>query len=285
VHDPSTGYAGWGGQVLNGAVTISGATLSGNAAAALVVESGSVMLDDVTILGMPRSHAGPMFLVGVFGGAALNGEDVVAMDADGPAYFVADGALLDCRGCSVNGAVFAGVASLGGQIVLEDSDIAGVVPDEDLDGGLAIVAANEGGPEPSAEVSGGTLIGGGLGAVLVEGQGRYRLDDAALSGSGGLGVVALDGVGAWDGSSGLRLAGNAFSDCSTAVLLDGATATLAGNNWPGASPDIRQQSCDGVPQLDLSQEPSAVAQICSGADIVVPSLLDAVQALRSGHTQ
>jgi hypothetical protein len=111
-----------------------------------------------------------------------------------------------------------------------------------------------------------------LDSMLTGGQGQLLQSGTRVHGNA---VYASAGVTAWDGTSGLLLAGCQLVDSAgAAVMLHGASATLDGNTYTGNTVDLIQQSCDGlVAPIGLAEVPSI--DLCPAYDhVVVPLHVD-----------
>ncbi len=166
---------------------------------------------------------------------------------------IVSGARAELNSTVLAGNTFAGVVVLRGTVVLVGSEIRDTQPSASAGGGLGVYANGEFGA-PTVTLRDSTIGPHPYAAVWLDGTGVYDLDGDILSGSGGVllqgwpahgnAVFAHHGVGAWDGTTGLRIANSSFTDAAmVSVVLDGAGAALEGNSWSGNTLDVLQQRC------------------------------------------
>ena len=244
----------------------------------LVSDEGSVMtLDDVLISGTRRGTA---YTVGVgaavVGGGELSATAVTISGCAGPGlYAMSPGTQLSCTSCGIEDTEFAGaVAEQGAVLSLSDCEISATSVGSNVGGGVGIWASATELEPTSIEVTGSALSGHPVGAVWLEGPGSYRLQANELHGGEGEvrgslvrcgdAVYARDGVAAWDGEQGLYLEGNTLRESHGAGLfLDGASATLAGNDWSGNTVDVVAQGTTcAEPPDGLDIEPVTSTELC-----------------------
>lgn len=244
----------------------------------LVSDMGSqATLEDVLISGTQRGMA---YTVGVgaaaVGGGQLNADGLTISGCEGPGlYAMSPGSRLSCTGCVVEDTEFAGaVAEQGAALSLSGSSIANTSAGSNVGGGVGVWASADESELTSLELLDSTVSGNPVGGVWLSGPGAYRLQNSVLHGGEGEvrgsmvrcgdAVYARAVSPAWDGQQGLYLQGNTLRDGHGAGLfLDGATATLAGNDWASNSTDVVAQggSC-AVPPDGLDTEPVASTELC-----------------------
>lgn len=193
--------------------------------------------------------------------ATVHATGLSVSGTEGPGIYAAEGGSIDLAGGTLGDNRFAGALVVDGTLRLDGLVVSGTGADAEWGGGFGIYAAGAFGPS-AITLTGSTIGPHPYAAVWLDGPGSYDVHDNALSGSEGVeragrvlhgnAVFAERGVAAWDGVSGLRLAGNLLSDADpVAVLLDGATATLTDNTWSGNAVDVWQQGCaDTTPLTD-----------------------------------
>jgi Right handed beta helix region len=146
-------------------------------------------------------------------------------------------------------------------VTLSGSDIVETHPDANEGGGVGIYASDRTAPV-TLTLDATTIEDQPYATIWLEGDGAFAITDSTLVGGYGLevtmpngststfngdGVVALDGVTAWDGATGLLLEGNTIRDAYRAgVLLDSSSAALSSNSFFGNGLDLIWQHCDGV---------------------------------------
>jgi hypothetical protein len=210
------------------------------------------------------------------GGGTMLGEDVVVAMGDGPGLLASDGGTAICGDCRITGNRFAGAVAWGGVLTLEGGEIRGSRRHPDYGGGAGVFAWSN--FEASELTLLGTTFEGLPGpAVYLREPGSYELWDVLLDGVGTAadapgGLVALDGIGPWDGSAapgeaaGLLVQGTEFRGIpGDAVLLHDSGATLAGNVFVDVGgADVHRQACDGAPELELLDAEGIDLDDCEG---------------------
>jgi hypothetical protein len=244
----------------------------------LASDPGSwVLLEDVQISDTRRGDA---YTVGVgvatVQGASLSASQLAISQTDGPGlYAMSLETSLDCEDCTVQGSAFAGaVAEQGAALSLSRSAITDTSAASNVGGGVGLWARATQAEPTSLELTDSTVSGNPVGGVWLSGPGSFRLQDNTLQGGEGEtrgtlvrcgdAVYARDGATAWDGATGLYLEGNTLRDGNGAGLfLDGATATLAGNDWDANKVDIVAQggSC-AVPPEGMDAEAVGSTELC-----------------------
>jgi hypothetical protein len=166
------------------------------------------------------------------------------------------------------------VAEQGAALSLSRSAITDTSAASNVGGGVGLWARATQAEPTSLELTDSTVSGNPVGGVWLSGPGSFRLQDNTLQGGEGEtrgtlvrcgdAVYARDGATAWDGATGLYLEGNTLRDGNGAGLfLDGATATLAGNDWDANKVDIVAQggSC-AVPPEGMDAEAVGSTELC-----------------------
>lgn len=218
-------------------------------------------------------------------GARVVAEDLAVEGQEGPGFLASDSGSLRCDRCTVRDNRYAGVLVLGGAAELTDTEIHTNLADASEGGGVGVYLG-PGGPDlPRLDMEGGVVSGHPYAAVWATSAGVYEIRDSTLDGGPGVaqgGVVlhgnavfAGPGVGAWDGATGLRLAGNVLEGSGgPAVFLVEASVDLEGNQWADNTIDLVQQGCESVDVLDESERDGATTtRICEGADLLYDTTL------------
>lgn len=243
----------------------------------------TVELVDTLIIGT-RTDAVTAFAIGVNAqaGASVTMQNCTVSGTEGPAVYVPSGrAELDRVVMTKNR--FAGVVVLNGSVSLANSTILDTGPDAEWGGGLGVYTNALFGP-PTLTLTNSTIGPHRYAAIWLDGEGTYDIEGNTLSGSAGIllpsrpahgnALFAENGVRAWDGTTGLLLARNTFTDASLiAVLLHDASATLDANTWDKNTLDLRQQHCGENGEIllaaDLSGVPTWVQSCPDGADTLI----------------
>ena len=195
-------------------------------------------------------------------GAVLTASDVISSQNEGPGLFVASGGTLTCTGCDLSDNAFAGALVWGDGIVeLSETTIVGTTPDANEGGGIGIYATDRHGPS-TLFVDNTTIEDQPYAAVWLDGGGSYAIRNSTLVGGYGMeleypngtstiqhgdAVVAVGGVPAWDGASGLLIEGNEIRDAYRAgIILGSSSATLTSNSFTGNTTDLIWQDCESV---------------------------------------
>ena len=270
IRDTACGVDGSGGvglEVREGAVLTAWDTvLSGNRGASVLVSSEGTRteLHDVIVRDGRRSASYQMAMgLVIQKGAVLLAEDVAVQDIEGPGFLTLSAGELTCTRCTVSATSFAGAAVVDGQMTLLDSDIRDTTPDASMGAGVGVLAWAFSAERSTAM----TLRDTGIStqrtaAVWLDGAGSYDIEGSDLAGGAGVelregllvhgdGVFAANGIGQWDGATGLRLVDNRISGAAGAGLfLHAASATIEGNTFEDNVIDLWQQRCDGVATPD-----------------------------------
>ncbi len=216
--------------------------------------------------------------VGAEQGAVLTAEGLHVQDSEGPGVYASGpGSELICADCELADNAFAGAVTIGeGSLELIDTRISGTLEDANLGGGVGVFGADQyTWGSPSLRVSGGTIEDNQVAGVYVAGEGLWRVEGSTIRASQALphgaatrcgnGVYAA-GTAAWDGDTGLWLAGNTLADNTGAgVFLNDASVMLDGNSWTDNEPDLLVQGEACLePADDWSEAP--VREICPDWD-------------------
>lgn len=201
--------------------------------------------------------------------------NVLVTATQGPGLYASAWGRLECERCTISANEFAGAMAVGATLVLDRTTITGTAPG-DIGGGIGVFASRQVFGPATVSLH-DTVIGPHpYAAVWLSGQGTYELRRNDLSGSGGVAlptvmahgnsIFAMGGVEAWDGASGLLLAGNTFRDSSLiGVFLHDAWATFDGNTWANNKEDLVQQSCgQSAPISDVGGAVDPV--LCTGTN-------------------
>ena len=258
----SSDGGGYGIEVSDGAgLTATGCTLQGNSEVGVAAAGAGSIVDlvDTDVLGTRRGRV-TGFALGVVAqqDALLKVSDGEISGTEGPGLYAAS-ARLELARVEVKGNQFAGAVVLGGSLTMTASTITDTLPDAEWGGGFGIYASDDFG-SPALTLTESTIGRHAYAAIWLDGQGAYDVQRNILSGSQGVdddgwilhgnAVFAENGVTAWDGASGLRLAGNTFDGAAEiAVLLDGASTELDGNTFTSNGVELWQQRCEGIVPL------------------------------------
>ena len=195
-------------------------------------------------------------------GAVVTATDLVVEQTEGLGVAAVDQGALSCVDCAVTDSSFAGILAWGGgRIDLTDVTCTGTSPDANEGGGIGIYMSARFGPS-TLLVADSTFEDHPYAAVWLDGDGSYTIGNSTLVGGYGEelvypdgttlllhgdGVVAIDGVTSWDGTSGLKLEGNEIRGSVRAgVLLDASSAQLTDNSFNDNDTDLIWQDCAGV---------------------------------------
>lgn len=266
----SDGSFGMGLQVFDdGTAVLQDMGLSDLHNMALFADGSRLELRDVTVERVRRGNR-PGGATGVIGqqGASLELVDVTLREVEGPGLYLFD-SLLHCTSCAVQDTEFAGIATLGGELIFEGGSVQDVAPNPDLGGGVGLYAWRN--PAMPVLTLIDTLIAGTVGpAVYLRGSGRYDFDGVVMtdpaSPARAPGFLALEGVLPWNGTTGLRLQGGSVSGFGhVGLLLEASGAQLDGVSFSDlAGVDVFRQHCaDELPLDVLSGAPTV--QACDGA--------------------
>lgn len=284
------GSVGRGVEAMNGArVSLVGGALRRNYSVGVfsVLPGSVVSLDGTTIEDTARGReTGIAVGVSTQLGGSVEARDCVIRGTEGLGAYAYGGPLVLER-CTLDDNRFAGALVLGtqGSLVVRDTEVSGTLADDTLGGGVGVFASTFYGPT-ILTVEGSTIGPHPYAALWLEGQGYYQVTGNDLSGSEGVAmgawtvhgnaVFATGGVTPWDGWDGLLLTGNVLRDApGVAVLLDGASASVAGNSWPDAGVGLWQQRCEGVSpvtEAELAEIPAW--ERCPEGSLLVDTTVD-----------
>jgi len=270
-------------------LALHGCTLEGNTEVGLVAyePDTTVTITDTQVTGTQRSLISAVGTgVDMEVGAALDAAGLVVTGSEGPGLALSYGSHVSCQQCVFEGNALAGVVVQQATLSLLDSTISGTLADANLGGGVGLLASG-GMPATAIELDGCTVEDHLYAALWIQDTGDYHIHDSTLRGGAGVSyqypngdtvlfhgnaVYATGGVTAWDGAQGLRLENNLIADSAgPAILLHGASATLASNTYAGNTLDLLQQSCDGVDPPD-GLEDAPTSQLCPAYDLLVLTL-------------
>ena len=279
------GNYGYGVEVIGGAeLFMEQCTVDGNTTAGLLVTTAAstATLTDTTIQGTQR----PTQQTTGLGIIAQDRARIDVIDSsigshEGPGLMAIGEGEIHCTGCSLDTNTFAGAVVWSGVLSMEDTTIAGTIPDVNEGGGIGIYAGDVLGPSEVRLQR--THIQDSLYAALwFEGSGLYEIEDCELDGASGMpieypngetmllqgdGIYAVDIGRQWDGEGGLLLRGTTIRGSARAgVLLDRSTATLDGNTFEDNAVDLVQQSwdCESDPVLGVEEVPTT--ELCPEYD-------------------
>ncbi len=242
------GDLGYGVQVAGGAqLVLEDSDLIDNTKIGVLVleEGSSARLSGGSVMGTRRHGAQTVGAgVAVQEGAVVEAEGLLLSGQDGPALLVIDSdTRVSCVGCEIEGNRFAGAVVVeGAALELDGCEVSGTLPQENLGGGVGVHAERWDDEPPALIILETEIHDNPIAGVRLQGAGSYRLEESTIHGGVGRtragitqcgdAVAALGGVGAWDGGSGLWLAGNQLRDGRGAgLMLHEAGASLGGNSW------------------------------------------------------
>ena len=260
------GIGGWGINIQEEAsLDATNCLVEGNAYVGIIgLDAGTMVnLSNVEVRGTHRQTQTTVAQGLTFQeGASLIASDVIVTQTAGPGLMVSIGGTLSCIRCQLTDNTFAGaVVWSGGTLDLTDTTISGTSPDANEGGGIGIYASDFA-LASTMLLQNSTIENNPLAAIWLEGDGTYSIRNSTLAGSYGLevtypdgsadvwhgdGVVAIQGVHAWDDVSGLLLDSNTIDGAYRAgVFLDGSSAELTTNVFSNNATDLVWQHCDGV---------------------------------------
>lgn len=261
-----------------GTVTMSGTTIDDTEGVGVLAigEDATLEIQDSTISETlrPRSLGIGAGLMSEYS-ARVNAVGLTVVGTEGPGLYVSAAGEVACSGCTLSLNTFAGALAAGGVLTLSGTTIEGTSADASVGGGLGAYTVGENtltltdsliGPHPYA-------------AVWLDGAGSYDLQGNTLHGSTGTddglfgyAIYAQLGIAAWDGANGLNVGETTFQGGpEVAVMLHGATATFAENTWQGTATDVRQQLCEGILPLEVTElDDAPVTVICPEGNALVP---------------
>ncbi len=273
-----SGDFGYGVVVDDGAsLELESCQISGNTGAGLTASGAgtSVELRDTTVVGTRR---GEVYTVGmgvaVQEAAAVEATDLEVSSNQGPGlYVIYPGSQLSCAGCALSQNQFAGaVVVRTANLVIEDCTIEGSLEQENLGGGVGVYAASWDGSPPSLAVTGCTIQGNPIAGAWLSGEGSYSLSGNTILAGEGWTRESLnkcgDAVYAQDSGAGLLLEGNLLQGGRGAgLLLDSASATLAGNSYADNAVDlVRQGAGCETPPAGFEAETLGSVELCPDYD-------------------
>lgn len=265
------------GLLLGAQATGTGLIIAGSTSFGVLLDGADTSLalseSSVSDTGFGRSLAVALGVV-VQEGAVLTLDDSSVSGTAGPGIYVTADGSVDCQGCTLSDNAFAGVLLTNGSLALHASTVNGITSSAEFGGGFGVYASSLLGP-PSLLLTESTLGPAPYAALWLDGPGAYDVQGCDLSGGPGVisggtsgatlhgnAVFAENGVTAWNGDSGLHLADNALHDAhNDAVFLQASTGTLERTTWSGNGTDLRQQSCEGIPAMEIPEGATTTA-IC-----------------------
>lgn len=232
---------------------------------AVFVDAGHLEMRDVIIERVDRGNqpSGGVAVV-VQRDSSADLEGTTLRDIAGPAIYLFD-AELHCTDCTVQRTEFAGIATLGGVLVFEGGLVEDVAASNDLGGGVGLFAWHN--PALPVLTFTDTVFRGTVGpAVYLRGTGLYDFDGVVMTDPAAPalapGMMAIEGVRAWAGNTGLRLQGGEISGFGhVGLLLEASGASLDGVVFSDlAGVDVFRQHCEDTLPLDiLSGSPTVQA--------------------------
>ncbi len=274
------GEIGFGVQVSGGAaIRVEGCELLGNTGSGILADglgTHALIRDSSiveTLVGYGEQSAAAAGVT-VQRGATISASGMRVQASEGPGlYVLGEGASMVCVGCTLLDNAFAAAVVIDEALLeLRDSLISGTQEAGDIGGGVGIYAGqpSELGPA-SLLVVDSDISDHPVAGAWLEGAGSFRLEEVRITGGSGVphgsttrcgdGVYAT-GVVAWDGSEGLLVEASTISDNHGAgLLLDSASAALAGNTWSENNPDllVQGEACLS-PREDWTEAPTS--EIC-----------------------
>lgn len=208
--------------------------------------SGVIRVDTVDISDTLAStyYAGGVAVAALGGTISLT--DATLRESDGVGLWSTENGALTCAGCTIDGARFAGAAVRGGEMVLSDTNIRGIVSDDSFGGGVGLYGRQEFGVG-SLFASGVTVEAAPYAGAWFQGAGEWTVSESTLAGGSGVAlrenlIMHGNAVFAADGAE-PALAHDTLHDATIGVLLDNAGASLADISWAANTLDFRAQSC------------------------------------------
>lgn len=216
-------------------------------------EGTELVVEDATVSGTRRGlgEEGAIAVgLAVQRGASLLAEGLISIDNQGPGLLVNAASEGRCEGCRFSGNEFAGAALLDGAALdLVACELTDNGESVNLSGGVGVYADVRDEGTPTLLLEGCTIGGSPIAGVWLGGPGSYRLLDSTIGGGSGEpygagsrcgdAVWAGFGVEAWDGSSGLAIAGSSLGEAvGASVFLHDASAALAGNHYGVSAVDL-----------------------------------------------
>ncbi len=223
---------------------------SGNQEVGLYVGDGGsrATLDHVTIEGTVPS---PTYTTGfgmvVQGDAIATLDSVVVQGNSGPGLYAVYGGAIDAFETTVLGNGFAGGVVWDGSIVARDCDFTGTEDDPSHGGGFGIYGV--GGPGSSVRLEDVIVSGNRYAGLWLTGPGTWSVVDTDIMGGGGVETltVKVNGNAIYaTGGAEVVVEGGWLRHSRTALLLDGATATVTDAVFEDNQIDVRQQGCGTV---------------------------------------
>ncbi len=266
---------GRGAQVLEGAALDAVSTVfTANQEIGLYVATGSVAtLDHVTIEGtVPSATYATGFGLVVQDDGAAYLDSVVLQGNSGPGVYAAYGGRAELFETTVLDNGFAGAAVWDGTLSARSCDFNGTGEDPSLGGGVGVYGV--GGALSVVLLEDVIVSGNRYAGLWLTGPGQWSVVDADLMGGGGveLSGVTLNGNAVYaTGGAELTVDGGWMRHSQTALLLDGATATVSDTVFEDNRVDVRQQGCEGVDPVTV---PDGVAVDRCPAIEELPAPLD-----------
>lgn len=233
---------------------------------------GDVTLDHVTIEGtVPSATYTTGFGIVVQGASHASLDSVVLQANTGPGLYAVAGGEIEAFETTVLGNGFAGGVVWDGSLEARDCDFTGSVEDPSLGGGVGVFGVGSAGSVVVLEdviVSGNRYAG-----FWADGEGSWVLRDVDLMGGGGVsrGDVRLHGNALFARAGAVvSVEGGWLRHSQTAVLLDGATATVEGAVFEDNRLDVRQQGCGAV--APVSAPDAVTVDLCPEVEELVAPL-------------
>jgi len=243
-------------------------TLTDSLEVAMLLEDDSVAwLKDVDIDGVRRADDLAMAIgLLVQEGSRLEADDLSIHDVEGIGSYVMNGGL-QCMGCEVSDATFAGIWGAGrASVSLLSSTIQRISHDESTGGGVGIgmdlsTSVVPFGAFPRLYISDSRIEDVERTAIYLEGAGTYLVQDSLLE-AGSVpattiypysnAVFVTDGVSRWPqqgGGGGLLLERDELvGGNGGAIFLDASSATLRDLRFTDTTYTVIENRCDGVPE-------------------------------------
>ncbi len=216
-------------------------------------------------------------------GGVLTLTDAMFVDVEGVALLANAGGLSECRTCVITGAAFAGAASLGGSLILDEVAIADTRPDASFGGGVGIFASNGDVARDapgSVSVDRSTISDNPIAGLWLHHVESVVVRDSVIRGGEGFSLreglsVHGNAIYARDlaaDAPGLVVSNSSLGGSDDAgVLLDDASATFTDVEWGENGVDVVQQRCGESPVItELS---GATTEICDGRERPALSLV------------
>ena len=232
---------------------VSGLELQGSAGIGLLAEGAdtTALLAGGVVRDTRRdSTRNPGVGLAVQSGGRVEAVGLQLLGNDGPGIYAVDEGHFEGTDCLLADNGFAGaIAAAAGLLTLRGGEVRSSGSSPGRPGGTGLFAWDLQGA-PSLSLDGVTFSELRYPGLYLRGDGRYEVRDCVFEDSGSDlpptpgGVLAMEGVQAWrpvdrTSHTGLLLSGNTFATMpGDAVLLDGSTALLEGNDF---------EQVDGLP--------------------------------------